>query len=1088
MTGLTSPSFKSLKSLASDPALHASGESLYSEEADTIDSENDSGNENDFLTLPTLFVQPKTTRTSPDPLEEPSGDPFFPPTSMAAEGAATATDATGKPAERGRHTSVPGTDQSGDNLGNYVYSVSIPALSPLNFDLARMYQVHGHDPVALARANAGVAALQGRPDLVQTMTIVMYLLTDFSACRLHVQGHYLHYVDPYAPLFAPSLIGPYYTVHTPIAQGSGPNPALTRSPKNAPPIAQLVSHYTDSTPDSDAKERSFAVAGSGEPCIPPPGVTTVDLSYLGLNLNLPPTGTGDSSIPQAVQWGAHPLGRALVDLILNFYESINDIQTLCVLSCLLQQPFPPVPAWMVLNDRRTWVNQAPGVRPFDPPPQPHKVDTWAAPAPAAPPPVSATPVSRLASRMGPMVMTLPPPPAMPAFATVGQSPSGLTTPYSNQSLQHDYFGSRWATQDSGTNSTGPMQLPPPPMALTAEAERTASESKPEDRFDMTGDPRAALATGFLDTPPAIAAFSQLTGPNANRLWWHPPLSGNSTGSLSPHHGWIYPPIFHPLRSPHLHPGPTTGASRASLSPGWVPSGATAKRALGPRLLPPSNASLDVSPGPVSAGPLVGHFTSLPFPAVASSAEGPKSRRNSAVQEMTTQAPLPRKNTLPLDLSTPASTDKLALSAYSSASGPAKMATPTSPTSASMVDYEPSGSSVTTTTRIMNWFKQGPVGRTTGATATTPHTKKPSAKHFDQRKSPLGPAESMMGAREGRGGHPLRPTDDDPRPARSSTQGSQIGPLGRRRAPIRHHLDFLPTFSAEDQQRQLAHKPVSTAPSTWKRVTHLDDQMDSDYNPHWKPLLDPQQAAMFDHYRMMYAEILDRWGLQLARCEILKFLQTPKLRQLVYSHTTSRIVFDREVETPVSMATTPGPGTVALPTPTLHPAPPPPSLPGSTTCVVCRQLIKGTSFFCWLCGHMGHDDHIQQWFSKDRSRECPAGCGCHCFNLDLPSAVTSRIASPTRPGGRGPPSSRGFSSRRSSISAGPNKPPPAMHDLETQTAQLSLVGPPRTQEAEASATHTAAAPIIPGSSPTESLRPFTDGVLAMPLDFRYNKHF
>jgi hypothetical protein len=40
-----------------------------------------------------------------------------------------------------------------------------------------------------------------------------------------------------------------------------------------------------------------------------------------------------------------------------------------------------------------------------------------------------------------------------------------------------------------------------------------------------------------------------------------------------------------------------------------------------------------------------------------------------------------------------------------------------------------------------------------------------------------------------------------------------------------------------------------------------------------------------------------------------------------------------------------------------------------------KVVRGFSFFCALCGHGGHPNHLKRWF--EQSSECPAGCGCQC---------------------------------------------------------------------------------------------------------------
>ncbi|KAI8802649.1 hypothetical protein BJ742DRAFT_832208 [Cladochytrium replicatum] len=45
------------------------------------------------------------------------------------------------------------------------------------------------------------------------------------------------------------------------------------------------------------------------------------------------------------------------------------------------------------------------------------------------------------------------------------------------------------------------------------------------------------------------------------------------------------------------------------------------------------------------------------------------------------------------------------------------------------------------------------------------------------------------------------------------------------------------------------------------------------------------------------------------------------------------------------------------------------------CSVCRRICKSLSSFCRVCGHGGHIQHLQSWFSDNTM--CPTGCGCEC---------------------------------------------------------------------------------------------------------------
>ena len=56
------------------------------------------------------------------------------------------------------------------------------------------------------------------------------------------------------------------------------------------------------------------------------------------------------------------------------------------------------------------------------------------------------------------------------------------------------------------------------------------------------------------------------------------------------------------------------------------------------------------------------------------------------------------------------------------------------------------------------------------------------------------------------------------------------------------------------------------------------------------------------------------------------------------------------------------------------------------CSICEQILRGLGFFCPMCGHGGHGDHIKQWFGS--SPDCPVGCGCRCAAHDFTTFSSS----------------------------------------------------------------------------------------------------
>ena len=57
--------------------------------------------------------------------------------------------------------------------------------------------------------------------------------------------------------------------------------------------------------------------------------------------------------------------------------------------------------------------------------------------------------------------------------------------------------------------------------------------------------------------------------------------------------------------------------------------------------------------------------------------------------------------------------------------------------------------------------------------------------------------------------------------------------------------------------------------------------------------------------------------------------------------------------------------------------------GMSVCSVCELLVRGLYVWCQGCGHGGHAEHMEEWFST--SRVCPTGCMHRCVDELVSSA-------------------------------------------------------------------------------------------------------
>lgn len=123
------------------------------------------------------------------------------------------------------------------------------------------------------------------------------------------------------------------------------------------------------------------------------------------------------------------------------------------------------------------------------------------------------------------------------------------------------------------------------------------------------------------------------------------------------------------------------------------------------------------------------------------------------------------------------------------------------------------------------------------------------------------------------------------------------------------------------------------------------------------LLNPQQMTRYDQLKQHYAELLYKWNLLEQRCLVLNHITTQRGFREPYDVQFKKRCATCGVDTE------------------------------DVTCVKCRQLVfrcticelgvRGSSFFCLVCYHGGHSEHMRDWFLKKRF--CPTGCGCDCLS-------------------------------------------------------------------------------------------------------------
>jgi hypothetical protein len=162
------------------------------------------------------------------------------------------------------------------------------------------------------------------------------------------------------------------------------------------------------------------------------------------------------------------------------------------------------------------------------------------------------------------------------------------------------------------------------------------------------------------------------------------------------------------------------------------------------------------------------------------------------------------------------------------------------------------------------------------------------------------------------------------------------------------------------------------------------------------LLDASKEHLYNHFRIFYSEILHRWGLNCQRNEIMKFITSEPIVQLEQLSHDCAIEIIREVEDGQTVTT----NNYSISIYDDHDESENTEQDEENLkshiqqrqlffkCSLCRLPVKGLHMMCSSCGHGGHIEHLQSWFSNNTC--CASGCGCSCVEyMDIyPLSVAS----------------------------------------------------------------------------------------------------
>ncbi|KAJ2723697.1 hypothetical protein GGI07_002492 [Coemansia sp. Benny D115] len=162
-----------------------------------------------------------------------------------------------------------------------------------------------------------------------------------------------------------------------------------------------------------------------------------------------------------------------------------------------------------------------------------------------------------------------------------------------------------------------------------------------------------------------------------------------------------------------------------------------------------------------------------------------------------------------------------------------------------------------------------------------------------------------------------------------------------------------------------------------------------------------QAPYLDHWKLLYARILYKWELNTKAIEVLKCIQDPVLRefynQMYYQPTVPKHDNQPRIGNPDTMATKSQrrrsvgdpidareETSKALPVVLRGESEEPRSSEANSehateiggtpwlACAWCHEYVHGRALICHACGHGGHQEHMQRWFSIVRKQLLRSG--------------------------------------------------------------------------------------------------------------------
>lgn len=138
---------------------------------------------------------------------------------------------------------------------------------------------------------------------------------------------------------------------------------------------------------------------------------------------------------------------------------------------------------------------------------------------------------------------------------------------------------------------------------------------------------------------------------------------------------------------------------------------------------------------------------------------------------------------------------------------------------------------------------------------------------------------------------------------------------------------------------------------------LRDQREQENYATDNEMLDPRNSLLYECLKLIYSDLLMRWGLLDKRVNVMKYVVDDFNQHL---HPSRSIEFTNYCQNCKEICQS-------------YQCKDCRNL--SLKCCLCNVNVRGSICFCPLCGHGGHTFHLYDWFKL--TDLCPSGCGCKC---------------------------------------------------------------------------------------------------------------